>query len=54
MMSEASPGADAEMRPLTLAVRGFFAPTGMLPNDKLVVLKRKTLEKPNSFSLAHF
>lgn len=48
-MSEASAGVDCETRPITLAVffgggggvRKEVEPTGMLPNDKLVVLKRK-------------
>lgn len=43
MMSEASTGVDAEMRPLTLAVFSGknSRPTGMLPTDKPVVLKRR-------------
>lgn len=48
MMSEASTGVDAGMRPLTLAIQGFLQevePSGMLPNDRLVVPKRQKKKK---------
>lgn len=58
MMSEASTGVDAEMRLLTLAVRGFQersrthwdAPQGQTGCPK----EKKNSRKPKSFSLAHF